>query len=61
LKNAFARAAEEVGAIDVVVANAGYMATPAAAASADVKDWWKAYGSLFSSSAHPYLNLAKSD
>jgi NAD(P)-dependent dehydrogenase (short-subunit alcohol dehydrogenase family) len=59
LKNAFARAAEEVGAIDVVVANAGYMATPAPAASADVADWWKAYGSfvLFQSLAIPHLHI----
>jgi NADP-dependent 3-hydroxy acid dehydrogenase YdfG len=49
LEKAFASAAEEVGGpIDVVVANAGYMATPERAASADVADWWRAYGSLFS-------------
>lgn len=54
LKNAFASAAEEVGPVDVVVANAGYMATPEPAASADVADWWKAYGSFSSSLALPY-------
>jgi hypothetical protein len=46
LTRAFASAAEAVGPIDVVVANAGYMATPAPAASADLGDWWKAYGSF---------------
>ena len=47
LNKAFASAADEVGPIDVVVANAGYMATPEAAAEADVADWWKAYGLFF--------------
>jgi hypothetical protein len=60
LKRAFASAAEAVGPIDVVVANAGYMATPAPAASADLGDWWKAYGSFphflcdFNPTTHPY-------
>jgi NADP-dependent 3-hydroxy acid dehydrogenase YdfG len=49
LEKAFASAAEEVGGpIDVVVANAGYMATPEPAASADVADWWRAYGEFLS-------------
>ncbi|KAK5113747.1 hypothetical protein LTR85_010764 [Meristemomyces frigidus] len=43
LKAAFAAVAKEVGAIDVVVANHGYMATPEPAASSDVGDWWKSY------------------
>lgn len=47
LKGVFESVEEAVGKVDVVVANAGYMATPEPAASADVADWWKAYG-LFS-------------
>lgn len=44
LKTAFASVAEDVGPVDVVVANAGYLATPEPAASSDTADWWKTYG-----------------
>lgn len=43
LNAAFSATAKEVGTIDVVVANVGYMATPAPAASTDVADWWKSF------------------
>lgn len=44
LEKAFSNVAKEAGPIDVVVANAGYLATPEPAASSDVTDWWKSYG-----------------
>ena len=44
LKSAFESAAKEVGPIDIVVANAAYLAKPDAAATADLADWWKGYG-----------------
>lgn len=43
LKTAFETVAKEVGPIDVVVANAGYMSETIVAAEADIKDWWKTY------------------
>lgn len=44
LKSAFENAAKEVGPIDIVVANAAYLAKPDAAATTDLADWWKGYG-----------------
>ncbi|EMC97900.1 hypothetical protein BAUCODRAFT_55458, partial [Baudoinia panamericana UAMH 10762] len=43
LEHAFASTAREVGKIDVVVANAGYLAAPVKLADADLSDWWKAF------------------
>lgn len=55
LKTAFASAAKDVGPIDVVVANAGYLATPEPAASSDVADWWKSYGQSSPSVIHTLI------
>lgn len=43
LNQAFAVIKEQVGPIDVVVANAGYLATAAPAVTTDMDDWWKTF------------------
>src|ERR1700761_50293 len=40
---AFDSTEKEAGKIDIVVANVGYLATPAPAATADLNDWWKGF------------------
>ena len=43
LNAAFAETAKQFGGVDVAVANAGYLASPALAADADVDDYFKAF------------------
>ena len=43
LNAAFEATEKEAGDIDIVVANAGYLSTPALATATDVADWWKSY------------------
>lgn len=43
LNAAFEQTEKYAGKIDVVVANAGYLSTPALVTDTDVADWWKSY------------------
>lgn len=43
LGKAFEANEKEVGKVDIVVANAGYMSDQALAATTDVADWWKSF------------------
>jgi NAD(P)-dependent dehydrogenase (short-subunit alcohol dehydrogenase family) len=60
LETAFASTEEQVGKIDVLVANAAYLPSQAKAVDVDVADWWKAFelnikGTLFTFQAfHPH-------
>ena len=42
LTAAFQKLDTELGSIDVMVSNAGYLSTPATVLEADAKDWWRA-------------------
>lgn len=43
LEKAFACTVQLVGPVDIVVANAGYLPTPAPLAEADLEPWWKGF------------------